>query len=102
MIRVVADHAEGELVLRAEGHATGRPEVCAAVSALTYTLAGWIIARALENAWPEGRWEARIDKGSACLRMPWTARSEHAFDLIRLGLEQVAAAAPDAVSVCVE
>ena len=40
MIRVVADHAEGELVLRAEGHATGRPEVCAAVSALTYTLAG--------------------------------------------------------------
>ena len=99
MIDVIAAYRPASLSLRVSGHATGRPEVCAGVSALLYALKGWAEAAAAQEAWPRGEWEARIGKGSATLRLPRTEGAELAFGLVFRGLLQIYATAPEAVSV---
>ena len=91
--------APGALRILAEGHALGRPDVCAGVSALLYALAGWITDAAAAQGWDAYRWDARIGKGAASLRAPRTPEAETVFAFTLRGLAQVAAAAPEALRV---
>ena len=99
MIEIIATVRPDKLTLLACGHATGRPEVCAGVSALLYALKGWADNCTERELWPAGDWETRVGKGSAYFRLPRTEGAEPAFGLVFHGLLQIYATAPDAVSV---
>lgn len=89
--------AGGCCELECKGHATGDQNVCAAVSALTQTLLGWLInlernrqveITAQENR--EGYFRVRVWGGQA---------GNLAFSMIVFGLEQLAHSFPQQISV---
>lgn len=82
--------------LTAVGHATGGPEVCAAVSALVYALAGSL--KNLERSGAATLGAFRLESGAADLE----ARGEAARDLFAMaavGLMQIEAGYPGRVRV---
>lgn len=60
MTRVCIERDGTRCAVACEGHATGRPDVCAAVSCLIYSAAGWA-----RNA--ETELETRLEPGNARL-----------------------------------
>jgi uncharacterized protein YsxB (DUF464 family) len=77
----------------AQGHATGSVEVCAAVSALMYTLDGY-----LNNA-PVRIYEERFEPGDVLLRFEGGVEAETAFNMTAVGLQMLELSFPDHVSV---
>jgi len=80
--------------VRCKGHATGHPDVCAAVSCLLYTAAGW-----LHNTQEAELLMERLDSGDAYLR--WHG-GVWLYDLLKIGFLQLERAKPEAVSVKIE
>ncbi len=80
--------------VRCKGHATGHPDVCAAVSCLVYTAAGW-----LHNTQEAELVMERLDSGDAYLR--WHG-GVWLYDLLKIGFLQLERANPEAVSVKIE
>lgn len=75
------------------GHATGRADVCAAVSCLVYTAAGY-----LRNS--EGKVLAeKLESGDAYLAWEGT---EWLYQLLKIGFLQLEMTAPEAVQVKIE
>ena len=79
---------KGGYLLRADGHATGKPNVCAAISGIVYALAGY-----LENA--EGHARARVTeftpgRGYAYLYCRGDMCAEAAYRMAAIGLLQIA------------
>ncbi len=71
-----------------EGHATGSPEVCAAVSAISYTLAGW-----LKNSAEHTREDPVIELSSGCAHIS-AGGDDKTYEVFRaaaIGLLQIAA-----------
>ena len=96
MTRITVERrAGGRWRFRAEGHATGSPEGCAAVSALLFALAGW-----LRNAPAALRAErVRLAPGAAELVFSGGASADAAGELAAVGLAQIAKAVPGAVTL---
>ena len=90
--------AEGSVVaLALSGHATGRPDVCAAVSALCCGLAGY-----LRNAEVRGRAKmlsCSVRPGAVRIRAEVDRAGRGAWEAAVLSLLQLQAAAPEAISV---
>jgi len=86
-------------LLMLDGHANygeaGADIVCAGISAISYTLMGY-----LENLKSEGLWATyRADAGSVaieCLRHP---KADAAFDMAIIGYAQIANKYPDNLSI---
>lgn len=82
--------------LKLEGHATGHPEVCAAIS----TLAGSLEAY-LEN-WPEAVEEVycwRVQPGDVEMDIEGSEDAKAAFRLVAVGLARLELACEDALVV---
>lgn len=94
MTQVYLEHDGGTYAINARGHATGSTEVCAAVSCLLYTIAGWL------NNRPEIGGIQRLEDGSASIvffdREPST---KTVFELAQVGFLQLAASYPEYISV---
>ena len=92
MVKITLSGAAGRYALRCTGHAEGRPEVCAAVSALVQTMARWLhcTGAVIETE--------RLEPGDAEMRFAGLV-SRDGWDFLRLGLLGVAEAAPEAVRV---
>ena len=73
----------GKYALSVLGHATGRPDVCAAISMLVCALAEYV------EAYPQPH-SVRVGDGEARLSWQGDARAEAVFDLTVLGLKQLA------------
>lgn len=74
--------------LELDGHATGYPEVCAAVSCLAYTLAGF-----LTNAEAAGDADVEalvLEPGCVRIHARGGARTEAAWEMTTIGLRQLA------------
>ena len=85
-MKVYAEMGES-MSLRLEGHATGRPEVCAAASCLACTLAGYAANREREGgALVE---EMEMETGRAVLRLRGDERTRGAFEAAVLGFLQL-------------
>lgn len=69
------------------GHATGSEAMCAAVSCLAYTAAGWARNHAQVH-------EERLEDGEACLCFSG-AEARTVFQVLRIGLLQLAASDPE-------
>ena len=78
----------------AKGHATGSPEMCAAVSTLMTTLAGWAA-----NAKDARLLDDKLDPGSARVSWRGIGASSEVFRLVEIGLRQLAASYPALISV---
>ncbi len=77
--------------LTLEGHATGQPAVCAALSALVCALAGYVGPRAVRVY----QWE--LAPGRARLEFAGGAQCAAAWELVCEGLEQISRQWPETV-----
>lgn len=84
-------HCGDSCSVRCRGHATGAPDVCAAVSCLMYTAAGW-----LHNTQEAELVCERLESGDAYLR--WHG-GKWLYELLKIGFLQLEKAAPEKISV---
>lgn len=99
MTNVTIQSDGGRFRLSAAGHATGSKEVCAAVSAIVYALAGY-----LKNLEKSGAVELRsfmLESGAAEIEAEGEA-ARAPFGVTAVGLMQVAARYPGQVCVKTE
>jgi uncharacterized protein YsxB (DUF464 family) len=80
--------------IECQGHATGSVQVCAAVSTLVTTLAGW-----LHNAQGVELITERLNTADAKLEYIGGADAETAFELVMVGFLQLAASYGEYISV---
>lgn len=78
----------------AKGHATGSPEVCAAVSGLLYALAGYA-----QNEKGVGRLHGRIEPGDFSLTFDGDERAEAVYSMTLIGLFQIEKSHPEYIKV---
>lgn len=76
---------------RCRGHATGSPEVCAAISCLMFTAAGW-----LHNTQDAELVYEKLDSGDAYLR--WHG-GKWLYELLKIGFLQLQKTEPEKISV---
>jgi len=96
MTRVYAERDGNRYSIFANGHATGSPEVCAAVSGILYALAGYV-----RNA-SDGStlaYDEKLESGNVRLHFRGGAGAGGAFDMAVIGLKQIAAQYPDFLRV---
>lgn len=96
MTRVYAERDGNRYTIYANGHATGSPEVCAAISGLLYALAGYV-----RNA-SDGStlsYDERLESGNVQLHFRGGEGAGGAFDMAVIGLKQIEAKYPELVSV---
>ena len=84
-------HCGDSCSVRCRGHATGAPDVCAAVSCLMYTAAGW-----LHNTQEAELVNEQLESGDAYLR--WHG-GKWLYDLLKIGFLQLEKMAPEKISV---
>lgn len=90
MTHVTCAHGGGRYTVRAIGHAEGSPSVCAAVSAIMFTFAGWA-----RNAHPDS--EIVLESGNASV----TVHGEcgDVYDAVCIGFIQLAKSFPEQVKI---
>lgn len=96
MTQVYAERDGNRYTIYANGHATGSPEVCAAISGLLYALAGYV-----RNA-SDGStlaYDERLESGNVQLHFRGGEGAGGAFDMAVIGLKQIEAKYPELVSV---
>lgn len=86
---------DGTCEILATGHATGSEQVCAGISAIIYSLAGW-----LKNSDCEVQ-ELTLEPGMAriCFQKGSNTEAAGAFAMAVIGLMQIAASNPESCSV---
>lgn len=96
MTRVYAKRDGNRYTIYANGHATGSPEVCAAISGLLYALAGYV-----RNASGGSTlaYDERLESGNVQLHFRGGEGAGGAFDMAVIGLKQIEAKYPELVSV---
>ncbi|MDY3701883.1 MAG: hypothetical protein SO107_14830 [Flavonifractor plautii] len=92
MTRVRAMRCGDHYAVHARGHATGSPQVCAAISGLLYALAGY--ARNAGYGLRE-----RLDSGDVYMEFRGGAGMEAAYDMAVIGLMQIAAQYPEYLEI---
>lgn len=95
MTSVSLIHTRDVFSVTAIGHATGSTEVCAAVSCLMYTLAGWIAQN------PE-RGVYDISDACASVALVGSEAAEAIYELSRIGFLQLAESYPEFIRVGVD
>lgn len=79
----------------AKGHATGSPEVCAAVSGLLYALAGYVKNK--KKSLYASEWS--IDSGDVFILFRGGENAKAVYDMTVIGLLQIAKSHPDYINV---
>lgn len=96
MTTVYAERDGTRYTLFANGHATGHPEVCAAISGILYALGGYI-----KNA--EGgstlAYDQTMESGRVAFHFNGDAAAGGAFDMAVIGLKQIEAKYPGCIRV---
>ena len=87
-------HYGAEMRVEADGHATGSPALCAAVSCLAYTLKGW-----LANAEDVIVTENSMEDGSICFAWGGGAGSETVMDFLMVGFIELMETEPERITV---
>lgn len=90
-VRLIEDH--DAYVWEAEGHATGSPESCAAVSMLMTMAANWTVANEYDG-------EQILEDGHAVVRIPKSLRgAKTVSSLLQVGFESLERAKKNYVQV---
>lgn len=94
MTRVTAKSTNGRYYIKAEGHATGSPAVCAGVSAIIYALAGY-----LGNSESIRCEEVNLSDGNAELEFYGGDDAEAVYLMSVIGLMQIEEQYPEYIEV---
>lgn len=94
MTFVYCEKNGNQYTITAKGHATGRPEVCAAVSGLLYALAGY-----LENGEGIGRLHGRIEPGDFSVTFDGDGLAMAVYNMTLIGLLQIEKSHPEYIQV---
>lgn len=97
MTQVCAQRSGNRCILSAKGHATGSVEVCAAVSAILYALAGYL-ANAVHERYIEF-YEHRMEEADVMFDFSGDECTAAAFEMAAIGLAQIAKAHPEYIVV---
>lgn len=96
MTEVIHSRVDGEHILIVRGHAgygaSGADIVCAGLSAITYTLMGWLTNN-------EPRASMKDEPGLSIVISPETEKADTAFEMAVIGYMQIAAKYPNNVTV---
>lgn len=92
MTQVYLERKGGTFLVSCTGHATGSPEMCAAISCLIGTLDGW-----LENS--GGCVERRVEPGNVLLRFRGGSDCRTAFEMATTGFFRLQATDSAHISV---
>lgn len=93
MTEIYMEQVGNRYTLVAQGHATGSPETCAAISGVIYALAGYLRNRGEEP------WCWLVESGEVWLEWSGGEEAQAAYDLCLIGLMQIARAQPEFVRV---
>lgn len=96
MTEIYAERDGNRFTINAQGHATGSPEVCAAISGILYALAGYV-----HNA-SDGStisYDERLKSGFVYLDFHGGPGAAGAFDMAVIGLKQIEARYPEFLRV---
>lgn len=96
MTKVYAEKDGSRYSIFANGHATGSPEVCAAISGILYALAGYVRNAADGSTLA---YDERLESGSVRLHFRGGAGAEGAFDMAVIGLKQIETQYPELLQV---
>lgn len=91
MTNCYGEREGGHCLLRLEGHATGKPEVCAAISGLVYSLAGYLSNTETEI------YRMDLEPGDVTLHFNGGEREIGAFEMTVIGLRQLERQYPEQV-----
>lgn len=95
MIRALLESEGGRCRLLCEGHAEGSPALCAAVSCLICTVAGWVRFSGIE------RFSEELTSGKALLEFAEGAKSDMVLTLAAIGLLQLEKHDPARIKVTI-
>ena len=90
MTRVHITYDPDRFTVTAKGHATGSPEVCAAVSGLVYALAGFLQGFGAKS---------RLEAGDAEVECLSSYETDLALEMAYVGFQQIAQQYPDYLQV---
>lgn len=91
MTKVYGEVSGGRCLIKAHGHATGNPQVCAGVSALLSAVDGYL------SQHPDMVLRRKLAPADVVLEFDTTAQS--VFDVAMIGLIQIEMAHPEFISV---
>ena len=94
MTRVTAQAEKGKYYIKADGHAMGSSEVCAAVSGIVYALAGY-----LENSESIACEEVTLSEGRAEFRFVGADDAEAVYLMTLIGLCQIEEQYPEYIEI---
>lgn len=94
MTRIYACLEGGYCTLEAKGHATGASDVCAGVSAILYTLAGYLRNHDVDAT-------VKLEPGDAFIEFEEDSATHTAFEMAVIGLVQIADSYPDNLRIIV-
>lgn len=97
MVKVYAESDGNRYLLSAQDHATGSEQVCAAVSALVYAFAGYVL-NAKENRKAMVH-NIKLESGKALIHCHGDRDVGTSFDTVVLGLKQIEASNPEFIQV---
>lgn len=83
MTRVYAERSGNRCILSAQGHATGSVEVCGAISAIVYALAGYLVNHDIKIS------ERRMEDADVLLDFDGDDCTAAAFEMAVIGLAQI-------------
>lgn len=98
MTNIYAERSGKRCLLVAKGHATGSEQVCAAVSALVYALAGYL-TNAIRERYIEF-YREQLESGDVVMDFNGDDCTAAAFETVVIGLQQIAQQYPE--FICVE
>lgn len=96
MTTVTYSAKNGVLKLSAQGHATGSEQVCAGISALVYSMAGYVDKLFKKEDLPIST--MRLDDGDVLLAFEETKNTRAAFDMVVEGFRMMAAQYPEYIN----
>lgn len=97
MTKVSIKRGGGRCLLSAKGHATGSPEVCAAISSIIYAFAGYM-TNAMRDRYVEF-YTWKMDSGDVLLDFNGDAGTDAAFEMVVIGLRQIEQSFPEFICV---
>lgn len=97
MTSVTFEHKCAEYKISAKEHATGSEAACAAVSGLMYALAGYLINAEREGIVQDVR--GHLSPGDAVQQWCGGSEAEAVYDLVVIGLMQIARSYPQYVEI---
>lgn len=96
MTKVYCEKDGNRYTVTARGHATGSPEVCAAISGILYALLGYV-----KNAQDESTiaYSDRLSSGDVAIDFRGGENAEAVFNMTVIGLLQIEKSYPEYIEV---